>query len=62
MPGEGRTHFGADEGYFEILSGEAERLRPCLRCKGAGALKLAFHSPCTLQHGQKIKGVVEELW
>lgn len=23
--------------------------------------KLAFHSPCTLQHGQKIRGVVEEI-
>lgn len=23
--------------------------------------KLAFHSPCTLQHGQKIRGAVEEL-
>jgi len=23
--------------------------------------KLAFHSPCTLQHGQKIRGLIEEL-
>jgi glycolate oxidase iron-sulfur subunit len=23
--------------------------------------KLAFHSPCTLQHGLKLKGVVEEI-
>ena len=26
-----------------------------------GRGKLAFHSPCTLQHGLKIRGVVEEL-
>jgi len=45
----------------EILSGEAERIRPLLAAKPQVPLKLAFHSPCTLQHGQKIKGVVEEL-
>lgn len=28
---------------------------------GAKRGKLAFHSPCTLQHGLKIRGVVEEL-
>jgi glycolate oxidase iron-sulfur subunit len=32
-----------------------------LAAKSHPPLKLAFHSPCTLQHGQKIKGVVEEL-
>src|SRR3569833_3268948 len=26
-----------------------------------GGRKVAFHSPCTLQHGQKIDGVVESL-
>lgn len=25
------------------------------------ASKVAFHSPCTLQHGQKISGVVEQI-
>ncbi|MCW9030488.1 MAG: heterodisulfide reductase-related iron-sulfur binding cluster, partial [Gammaproteobacteria bacterium] len=25
------------------------------------SLKVAFHSPCTLQHGQKINGVVEQI-
>ncbi|MDX1810908.1 MAG: glycolate oxidase subunit GlcF, partial [Gammaproteobacteria bacterium] len=29
--------------------------------KSAPALKVAFHSPCTLQHGQKLVGVVEGL-
>jgi glycolate oxidase iron-sulfur subunit len=45
----------------EILAAEAERLKPLLAAKTHPPLKLAFHSPCTLQHGQKIKGVVEEL-
>jgi glycolate oxidase iron-sulfur subunit len=45
----------------EILAAEADRLKPMLTAKQHPPLKLAFHSPCTLQHGQKIKGVVEEL-
>jgi glycolate oxidase iron-sulfur subunit len=32
------------------------RIRP-----PAGAVKIAFHSPCTLQHGQRLDGVVEDL-
>jgi glycolate oxidase iron-sulfur subunit len=45
----------------EILAAEADRLKPLLTVKQHPPLKLAFHSPCTLQHGQKIKGVVEDL-
>ncbi|MFA7291364.1 MAG: glycolate oxidase subunit GlcF [Rhodocyclaceae bacterium] len=45
----------------EILAAEAGRLKPMLAGKQHPPLKLAFHSPCTLQHGQQIKGVVEEL-
>ncbi|MFC5302442.1 glycolate oxidase subunit GlcF [Azospira restricta] len=45
----------------EIVVAEAARLKPLLAAKAQAPLKLAFHSPCTLQHGQKIKGVVEEL-
>jgi glycolate oxidase iron-sulfur subunit len=45
----------------EIVAAEAERLKPLLAAKAHPPLKLAFHSPCTLQHGQKIKGVVESL-
>jgi glycolate oxidase iron-sulfur subunit len=26
-----------------------------------GSLRIAFHSPCTLQHGQQLKGLVEEV-
>jgi glycolate oxidase iron-sulfur subunit len=45
----------------EILGAEQEgllRLLPPIR-RPRG--KTAFHSPCTLQHGQKIVGVIEEL-
>lgn len=45
----------------EIIAAEAERLTPLLAARQHPPLKLAFHSPCTLQHGQKIKGVVEDL-
>ena len=45
----------------EIIAAEAERLKPLLAARSHPPLKLAFHSPCTLQHGQKIKGVVEDL-
>ena len=45
----------------EIIAAEAERLKPLLAARQHPPLKLAFHSPCTLQHGQKIKGVVEDL-
>jgi glycolate oxidase iron-sulfur subunit len=48
----------------EILNAEksalAERLTMCSPLP-AGDKKLAFHSPCTLQHGQQIRGVVESL-
>ena len=29
------------------------------RVRTRGATRLAFHPPCTLQHGQKVRGVVE---
>jgi glycolate oxidase iron-sulfur subunit len=45
----------------EILVAEADRLKPLLEAKKHPPVKIAFHSPCTLQHGQKIKGVVEDL-
>jgi glycolate oxidase iron-sulfur subunit len=31
------------------------------RIRAAGTPKLAFHSPCTLQHGQRISGVDAQL-
>ncbi|MDP3539250.1 MAG: glycolate oxidase subunit GlcF [Azonexus sp.] len=42
----------------EILVAERERLLPLLPKAVRG--KLAFHSPCTLQHGLKIRGTIEE--
>jgi glycolate oxidase iron-sulfur subunit len=29
--------------------------------RGKGARRIAFHAPCTLQHGQQIRGVVEDI-
>ncbi|PKO34728.1 MAG: glycolate oxidase iron-sulfur subunit [Betaproteobacteria bacterium HGW-Betaproteobacteria-7] len=43
----------------EIVAGEGERLRPLLKPAARG--RLAFHSPCTLQHGLQIRGVIEQL-
>ncbi|MDA8109470.1 MAG: glycolate oxidase subunit GlcF, partial [Betaproteobacteria bacterium] len=44
----------------EIVAAEATALE---RALGAGASRgrVAFHAPCTLQHGQQIRGVVEAL-
>mgnify|MGYP001812789970 FL=1 len=39
---------------------DAEPLADCL-ARDAGGQSIAFHSPCTLQHGQGITGVVERL-
>lgn len=44
----------------EVLAGSGDRIRARLR-PGLGAPRLAFHSPCSLQHGQKILGTVESL-
>jgi glycolate oxidase iron-sulfur subunit len=43
----------------EILAAEKDALLHLLKPSPRG--KVAFHSPCTLQHGQKIIGVIEEL-
>lgn len=45
----------------EILALEAASLRPLLAERSAPRGRLAFHSPCSLQHGLKIRGVVERL-
>ncbi|WP_341679065.1 glycolate oxidase subunit GlcF [Niveibacterium sp. SC-1] len=44
----------------ELVAAEAESLSRVL-VRDAGAIPLAFHSPCTLQHGLQIRGVVEGL-
>ena len=41
----------------ELLPDLVPRLKPKMRARGAR--KLAFHPPCTLQHGQQLRGGVE---
>ncbi|WP_300454463.1 glycolate oxidase subunit GlcF [Accumulibacter sp.] len=46
----------------EVLVSEQDRLSDFLRqIGGATGERVAFHSPCTLQHAQKIRGLVEAL-
>jgi len=46
----------------EVLAAEQVPLAALLRRAGADSgQRVAFHSPCTLQHAQKIRGVVEAL-
>ncbi len=45
----------------EILVAEQAALLDLLKTQTGERGKLAFHSPCTLQHGLKIRGVIEEL-
>src|SRR3989475_11095278 len=42
----------------EVIDAGFDRLEPLLGKSGG---RLAFHPPCTLQHGQNIKGVTERL-
>ncbi|HET7199555.1 MAG TPA: glycolate oxidase subunit GlcF [Burkholderiales bacterium] len=42
----------------EVMASEFDRIEPLLAKKGG---RVAFHPPCTLQHGQGIKGVAERL-
>jgi len=43
----------------EVIEAEFDRIEPILARKER--VRLAFHPPCTLQHGQNIKGVTERL-
>ncbi|WP_153145737.1 glycolate oxidase subunit GlcF [Dechloromonas sp. H13] len=45
----------------EIVAAERERLQAKLAAAPGTRGKLAFHAPCTLQHGLQIRGVVEGL-
>jgi glycolate oxidase iron-sulfur subunit len=44
----------------EVLTDESEALAKQISTGAAGE-KIAFHPPCTLQHGMQIKGVAEKL-
>jgi glycolate oxidase iron-sulfur subunit len=43
----------------EVVTAEYETLRQRLRHQQRE--RVAFHSPCTLQHGQKVRGLIENL-
>jgi glycolate oxidase iron-sulfur subunit len=46
----------------EVIAGELERLMPLLAAgKSTAASKLALQLPCSLQHGQQVKGVIERI-
>ncbi len=44
----------------EVVAAEWTRIAPKV-AMDMGSRKVAFHSPCTLQHGMKLKGRVEEI-
>jgi glycolate oxidase iron-sulfur subunit len=44
----------------EIVAAEWSRIAPKI-AMDIGSRKVAFHSPCTLQHGMRLKGRVEEI-
>ena len=44
----------------EVIAAEAKALEKLLAPRARRG-RIAFHSPCTLQHGQQIRGVVENL-
>ncbi|HET9045782.1 MAG TPA: glycolate oxidase subunit GlcF [Casimicrobiaceae bacterium] len=45
---------------IEIVRAEIDRILPLVAPEAQGR-RIAFHSPCTLQHGMKIRGEVEPL-
>ena len=45
----------------EVVAAERPRLLELLAVPAGARGKLAFHSPCSLQHGLKIRGVIEGL-
>lgn len=44
----------------EVLAAERTRLLPVLEALRSARGRIAVHSPCTLQHGLKLRGVMEE--
>jgi glycolate oxidase iron-sulfur subunit len=45
---------------IEVVRAEWKKLAPMI-AMDQGPQRIAFHSPCTLQHGMKIRGQVEEI-
>ncbi|AUL99624.1 glycolate oxidase iron-sulfur subunit [Rhodocyclaceae bacterium] len=44
-----------------VVAAQADRLRELLDGRRSEAVKVAWHAPCTLQHGLRVRGVVEDL-
>ncbi len=51
----------ATKDISEVLLAEREALLPLTAHRSPPARKIAYHPPCTLQHGQKLGGGVESL-
>ncbi len=51
----------ATKDISEILMAEREALKPLTANRSPLARRIAYHPPCTLQHGQKLSGGVEAL-
>ena len=45
----------------EILAGFEEQIRARAQVRNGAAARVAYHPPCTLQHGQQIRGKVESV-
>ncbi len=45
----------------EIITGEKDRIREALGVRREADRRVAFHAPCSLQHGLKMKGKVDAL-
>lgn len=59
-----KTISGISRDISEIVYLELEKLKEKLTTQSLldrQKMKLAFHSPCTLQHGMRIRGLVEEI-
>jgi len=52
---------GLTRDVSEIVVAEVDKLEGLLQKRRGDATRVAFQSPCTLQHGLKIRGVVERL-
>lgn len=55
------TVVGLTRDISEIITAESDALVAVLKARTAASEPVAFHAPCTLQHGLKIRGVVEKL-
>jgi len=51
----------ATQDISEVLCAEREALKPLTNDRAPLPKRIAYHPPCTLQHGQKLTGGVEDL-